>query len=76
MTHTFQNKDTFKESFLNELKHEFHVELKDSTVYQRYTVLAKLLDQTLKTDFDKTEKHIREHHMKKAIYFSMEFCGA
>ena len=73
MTHTFQNKDTFKESFLNELKHEFHVELKDSTVYQRYTVLAKLLDQTLKTDFDKTEKHIREHHMKKAIYFSMEF---
>ena len=73
MTHTFQNKDTFKESFLNELKDEFHVELKDSTVYQRYTVLAKLLDQTLKTDFDKTEKHIREHHMKKAIYFSMEF---
>lgn len=73
MTQSFQNKDIFKETFLNELKHEFHVELKDSTIYQRYTVLAKLLDQTLKFDFDKTEKHIREHHMKKAIYFSMEF---
>lgn len=73
MTESFKNKETFKQSFLEGLKQEFHVELKDSTVYQRYTVLARLLDQTLKQDFDKTEKHIREHHMKKAIYFSMEF---
>jgi starch phosphorylase len=73
MTQSFQNKETFKQSFLDHLKHEFHVELKDSTVYQRYTVLAKLLDETLKENFIKTDKHIREHHMKKAIYFSMEF---
>ncbi|MFA7055895.1 MAG: hypothetical protein WC134_05140, partial [Acholeplasmataceae bacterium] len=69
MTQSFQNKETFKQSFLDHLKHEFHVELKDSTVYQRYTVLAKLLDETLKENFIKTDKHIREHHMKKAIYF-------
>jgi starch phosphorylase len=66
MTESFKNKETFKQSFLIGLKQEFHVELKDSTVYQRYTILAKFLEQTLKQDFDKTEKHIREHHMKKS----------
>ncbi len=73
MTQSFQDKEVFKNSFIQGLKEEFHVELKDSTVYQRYTILAKLLDQSLKADFIKTEKFIREHHMKKAIYFSMEF---
>ncbi|MBN2268515.1 MAG: glycogen/starch/alpha-glucan phosphorylase [Acholeplasmataceae bacterium] len=73
MTQSFQDKEVFKDSFIQGLKEEFHVELKDSTVYQRYTILAKLLDQALQADFKKTEKFIREHHMKKAIYFSMEF---
>lgn len=73
MNTTFQNKETFKKVFLHELKTSFGTELEATTVYQRYTVLAKLLNQDLEEASAHTTKYIEENHLKKTIYFSMEF---
>ncbi|MBU1141736.1 MAG: glycogen/starch/alpha-glucan family phosphorylase [Firmicutes bacterium] len=73
MQNTMSNKETFKEAFLYGLKETFNVELEDSSLYQRYTVLASLLDRNLEEDFNKTNATIKEKNMKKTIYFSMEF---
>lgn len=73
MQHTFKNKETFIEAFLHGLKDTFGVELNESSMYQRYTVLATLLNVSLEEDFNKTTEHVRTHHLKKTIYFSMEF---
>ncbi len=73
MQHIFLNKDTFKGAFLSRLEETFEVELEESNAYQRYSVLAELLDQHLEKKFQKTERTVREKGLKKAIYFSMEF---
>ncbi|PKK96690.1 MAG: glycogen phosphorylase [Tenericutes bacterium HGW-Tenericutes-3] len=73
MQNTMRNKETFKEAFLNGLKDSFNADLNDSTIYQRYTVLATLLDQNLTDDFEKTTRTVKEKNLKKTIYFSMEF---
>ncbi|PKK86555.1 MAG: glycogen phosphorylase, partial [Tenericutes bacterium HGW-Tenericutes-8] len=73
MQNTMRNKETFKEAFLNGLKDTFNADLNDSTIYQRYTVLATLLDQNLTDDFEKTTRTVKEKNLKKTIYFSMEF---
>lgn len=69
----FSNKEAFKKAFLNGLKSSFNTELKDSSLYQRYTVLATLLEQELEDNHKKTIEHIHQNHLKKTIYFSMEF---
>ena len=73
MQHTFENKDTFKQVFLESLRKEFNVELLDSTIYQRYTVLAMLLEQELQEHKTKTDRFVKDNGLKKTIYFSMEF---
>ena len=73
MQSIFQNKESFKQTFQAELKTQFHVELKDSTTYQRYSILAFLLNESLQENFDKTNQYVSEHGLKKTIYFSMEF---
>lgn len=73
MPHTFHTKETFKQAFLNGLKETFHTSLEASSIEQRYTVLATLLDQSLENDLAKTERVVREQNLKKTIYFSMEF---
>jgi glycogen phosphorylase len=73
MQHIFLNKDTFKGAFLSRLEETFEVELDESNAYQRYSVLAELLDQHLEKKFQKTERTVKEKGLKKAIYFSMEF---
>lgn len=73
MQHTFHTKETFKQAFLNGLKETFHTSLEASSIEQRYTVLATLLDQSLEDDLAKTERVVREQNLKKTIYFSMEF---
>jgi glycogen phosphorylase len=69
----FENKETFKKAFLENLSTMFQVDLKDSSIYQRYSVLATLLDQELQSDYRRTLNHIDHNHLKKTIYFSMEF---
>jgi glycogen phosphorylase len=73
MQHIFYNKDTFKGAFLSRLEVTYHVDLENSNVYQRYTVLAHLLDQWMEKGEKKTTKTILDQNLKKAIYFSMEF---
>lgn len=69
----FKNKETFKKTFLQSLKTYFNKDLDQTNAYERYYVLASLLDESLKEDYEKTTNHIVENNLKKAIYFSMEF---
>ncbi|MCR3906714.1 MAG: glycogen/starch/alpha-glucan family phosphorylase [Tenericutes bacterium] len=69
----FNDKETFKKVFTQEVKDTYNVDLKDSSIYQRYTVLAKLLEANLDEAYQKTNDYIRENNLKKTIYFSMEF---
>ncbi len=73
MTNTFSNKDSFKKAFLQGLMETANVELKDSSIYQRYTVLASLLESSLEADYVKTTEYVKNNNLKKTIYFSMEF---
>lgn len=73
MNTIFKHKASFKEAYLNYLEHELHTTLKDSTVYDRYTALAALLNQELDEKLEKTSQYVADHKLKKTIYFSMEF---
>jgi starch phosphorylase len=73
MQNQFIDKEAFKKAFLHELKSQFDVELKDSSIYQRYTVLASMLDKELEASSQNTKDYIKKNNMKKTIYFSMEF---
>ncbi len=71
--HTFDNKELFKEAYLKELNQKFSKDLAASTLYERYSVLATLLDQSLVDSYEATNKEVKEKNLKKTIYFSMEF---
>lgn len=73
MNPIFINKGAFKIAFLAGLKDQFDVSLEQSSVFQRYTVLASLLEKDLDERLHKTNQYVRDHQMKKTIYFSMEF---
>jgi len=62
-----------KETYLAQLQSEFQVDLKSSTLSQRYQVLASLVQTQLKALHETTQQHIQTHRLKKTIYFSMEF---
>ncbi|MFA6800814.1 MAG: glycogen/starch/alpha-glucan phosphorylase [Acholeplasmataceae bacterium] len=69
----FQNKELFKEVYINELKNQFDKTVATSSVYEKYYVLATLLDRQLIENYEKTNAYVKEHQLKKTIYFSMEF---
>lgn len=73
MHNHFTNKETFKEAFLSSLLTQHGVDLKDSSVYQRYETLARMLQTELSSNDERTMQYIRDNQMKKTIYFSMEF---
>ncbi len=73
MNSIFKSKNAFKTAFLAGLKERHGVELNQSDVYQRYTVLASLLEAELDGQKGITEQYVKDHQMKKTIYFSMEF---
>lgn len=73
MQTSFTNKQAFKQAFLNGLNDIYQVSLEASTIEQRYTVLAKLLDQELEGNLQKTDNFVKQNNLKKTIYFSMEF---
>ncbi len=73
MKTVFENKQTFKDAYLNYLDKELHKTLENSTVYDRYTALASLLNEELDEKLAKTEQYMKENNLKKTIYFSMEF---
>ncbi|MDI6453230.1 glycogen/starch/alpha-glucan phosphorylase [Peloplasma aerotolerans] len=69
----FTDKETFKKVFIEEIKNTYNVDLKDSSIVQRYTILAKLLETNLDEAYRKTNAYIKDNNLKKTIYFSMEF---
>ncbi len=73
MNNVFNSKESFKEVFIKGIKDNYSVELKDSTIYQRYTILAELLDKSLTKAFENTNNYVNNNQLKKTIYFSMEF---
>ncbi len=73
MHNHFTNKGTFTEAFLSGLRMQHGVELKDSSVYQRYATLAQMLQVDLSPREQRTTQFIRDNQLKKTIYFSMEF---
>lgn len=73
MNSIFKSKNAFKTAFLAGLKDHYGVDVEQSSVYQRYTVLASLLETELDGQKKITNQYIKDHQMKKTIYFSMEF---
>ena len=71
--HYFESKETFKKAFLENLKNYFNKDLEQTNAYERYYVLASLLNESLKDNYEKTTNYIINNNLKKAIYFSMEF---
>lgn len=69
----FQNKDIFKQSYIDYLEKQLHTNLEQSSVYERYTALAALLNEELDKKLSRTEAFVKDNNLKKTIYFSMEF---
>lgn len=73
MQNTFTSKESFKNAFTLKTSNLFNKEVNQTTVYERYVVLATLLNETLNENYNKTNQYVKENHLKKTIYFSMEF---
>lgn len=73
MKTSFNDKQAFKQAFLNGLNETYQVSLEASSIEQRYTILAKMLDGALENDLRKTTETVKNQGLKKTIYFSMEF---
>jgi glycogen phosphorylase len=71
MTNIFASKESFKDAFLKALEDQKYQHLSD--IEKRYTVLARMIDQSLEEDYIKTNQTILDKNLKKTIYFSMEF---
>jgi starch phosphorylase len=69
----FENKEIFKKAYIEAIKSKYNKSLDDSTIYERYSILASLLDQTLTENYEKTNAYIKDNNLKKTIYFSAEF---
>lgn len=73
MQNTFTSKESFKNAFTLKTSNLFNKEVNQTTVYERYVVLATLLNETLNANYNKTNQYVKKNHLKKTIYFSMEF---
>src|SRR5690554_384331 len=69
----FKNKTSFKKAYEAKLKERFNITVGGATMSQLYEVLAIMLNQNLESDYENTQKLVREKDLKKTIYFSMEF---
>ena len=67
------NKETFKHDYEHELMSEFACTVEDSTNYQRYITLGKLIRQYMTKNWYATNKTYYTKEAKKVYYFSMEF---
>lgn len=69
----FKDKETFKKQFIKHLKDQYQVKVEAATQNQLYSSLTSLLNDKIEQDYQKTENYVKEHQLKKSIYFSMEF---
>ena len=64
---------SIKENFINQLQSQFNIDMKGSSLAQRYHVLVSIVQQQLKNLHEQTQAKIKKQQLKKTIYFSMEF---
>jgi len=69
----FKDKTAFKNAYVKQLKQQFNKTLETSSMYERYSVLAMLLNRDLEQKTIETKSYVESNHLKKTIYFSMEF---
>jgi len=69
----FKDKETFKQVYIKGLSDRYGTSVEASTIEQRYTILAEMLEGELEEKSKQTETFVKENGLKKTIYFSMEF---
>ena len=69
----FKDEYTFLSEFKNRLESRYIVELKDSSVRQKYNVLGEMVSEVISSNWMKTNKKLEENDLKEVYYFSMEF---
>ncbi len=69
----FKDVQTFKKAFIENVESKFAIDFEDSTPYQRYVTLGKMVRYKIAADWERTRKTTSEKKLKKVYYFSMEF---
>ncbi|HEY8435488.1 MAG TPA: glycogen phosphorylase, partial [Haloplasmataceae bacterium] len=69
----FVNKDQFTETFKTRLESYYGIPFEDSTLHQKYVVLADMVREYATDKWRLTREKIREQKLKQVYYFSMEY---
>ncbi|MCR5646926.1 MAG: glycogen/starch/alpha-glucan phosphorylase [Acholeplasmatales bacterium] len=69
----FKDVQTFKKAFIENVESKFAIDFEDSTPYQRYVTLGKMVRYKIAADWERTRKLTSERQLKRVYYFSMEF---
>ncbi len=69
----FDNKEVFKEAFINNVENSYAVDFEDSTPYQQFVVLGEMLRMYVAQDWHQTNELLKKNKSKITYYFSMEF---
>ena len=69
----FKDVQTFKKAFIENVEAKFAIDFEDSTPYQRYVTLGKMVRYKIAADWERTRKLTSEKKLKRVYYFSMEF---
>ena len=64
---------TFKKAFIENVEAKFAIDFEESTPYQRYVTLGKMVRYKIAADWERTRKLTSEKKLKRVYYFSMEF---
>ena len=73
MKNDFINSNTFKQTFIDNVERTYAISFDESTPYQQYVVLGQMVREHIASDWNKTNKMIKENQLRQVHYFSMEF---
>lgn len=69
----FTNKETFIQVLKERVTKHFGLAFDDSTLHQKYVVLAQMVRETASEAWLNTQKQVKDQELKQVYYFSMEF---
>ncbi len=69
----FNDKESFKKAFINNVENKYAVDFEDSTPYQQFVVLGEMLRMYVAKDWHQTNVLTAKSKGKIVYYFSMEF---
>ncbi len=69
----FENKDVFKEHYLDRFESTYRVPFEDSTLEEKFRVLASMVMDIANKDWKETKKIANTGLFKEVVYFSSEF---